>query len=81
MYSKHHVKDFVLGIMVGSTVGALSAMMYTTKKGHAIKRAAKVKYHEIENFVQKAVQNKGKVFQAAKKIRRKVARKAKKFTR
>ncbi len=48
---KHSGKDFLFGAMLGSTLGALSALILTTEKGHKIKRELIDKYHEFEDAV------------------------------
>jgi len=64
MEDENHGKDFLLGAMIGSTVGALSAMMFTTKKGHNIQKDLLDKYHEFEGVIKKYA--KGKTSQARK---------------
>ena len=74
---KKHGKDFLLGAMLGSTLGALTAMMFTTKKGHKIQDDLMDKYHEFEDHV-KAYSQAGKrkakrmMGQIGQKVRRKV---------
>ena len=59
--------------MLGSTLGALTAMMFTTKKGNQVKEEFLDQYHEFEGRV-KGYANKNKrkakraVKQAAKNI-------------
>jgi gas vesicle protein len=76
---KKHGKDFLLGAMLGSTLGALTAMMFTTKKGHEIQDDLMDKYHEFEDQI-KAYSAKGKrkvkraMNHLAKKAHKKVKR-------
>jgi gas vesicle protein len=58
MKKKHPGRNFMLGAMLGSTIGAVSAMLFTTKKGNAIKKNAMNTLHEFENNVKKAFHKK-----------------------
>lgn len=63
----------MLGAMIGSTVGALSTVMLTTKKGHKLQKAAMQKLHEFEGYVKRLVRGgKKEAAKAMNKIRRKV---------
>lgn len=78
MRNKHSGKDFVLGAMVGSTIGALSAMMLTTKQGHKVKEELIDKYHELEDIMKGYVKsNKRKATHALKKIAKNIDKKIK----
>ena len=67
----HGGRSFMLGAMLGSTVGAISTMMFTTKKGHSFKKHAMEKLHEFEGLVKKLVhKNKRKVMGAVKTLKR-----------
>lgn len=81
---KKHGKDFLLGAMLGSTLGALTALMFTTKKGHKIQKDLKDKYHEFEDVVKeyaKSNERKAKkaMDQVTKNIEKKIQRAKKKI--
>ena len=57
---EHPGRDFLVGAMIGSTLGALTAMMFTTKKGHRIQKDMVDKYHEIEEIMKGYVDGKKK---------------------
>ena len=66
----------MLGAMIGSTIGALSTVMLTTKKGHKLQKAAMHKLHEFEGYVKRLVRGgKKEAAKAVNKIRRSVRRK------
>jgi len=76
MAKQHHGKQFILGAMLGSTVGALSAIMFTTKKGHAFQKNAMGKLHEFEKYLKQFIsKNKGKVMTTMKKVHKIAKRK------
>jgi gas vesicle protein len=58
MKKKHPGRNFMLGTMIGSAIGAVSAMLFTTKKGNAIKKQAMTTLHEFEHSVKKAFHKK-----------------------
>ncbi|MGB7978699.1 MAG: YtxH domain-containing protein [Chlamydiales bacterium] len=81
MYRDDHPgRDFLLGAMIGSTLGALTAMMFTTKTGHKIQHDMAGKYQKIENMMRGYVhggkrrvkQKLGKIAKRAKKKLHKV---------
>lgn len=75
-------KDFLIGAMIGSTVGALSAMMFTTKKGHQIQGEIAEKYHDVEKLVKSyAFGQKRKVKKAVRKAKRTVKKVRRKLKR
>lgn len=75
MSKKHPGRQFMLGAMIGSTIGAVSAMMFTTKKGHQIQKNAMHKLHEFEAHLKGLVQkNKSQVKRLVHKSKRKVAK-------
>ncbi|HSX10305.1 MAG TPA: YtxH domain-containing protein [Chlamydiales bacterium] len=79
---KKHGKDFLVGAMLGSTLGALTAMMFTTKKGHQIQEDLIEKYHEFEDHVKAyAKSNKRKARHAMGKIAKNIEKKIKKAER
>ncbi len=65
---ERHGKDFLFGAMLGSTLGALTALMFTTKKGHKIQHQLMDKYHEFEEVVRHYAD--GKTRQAKRMARR-----------
>lgn len=74
-------KDFLVGAMIGSTLGALTAMMFGTKKGHKLQKDMAAKYNEFEGMMKGYIQGKKakvkhEMGQIAKKTKRKI-RKAK----
>lgn len=80
MFNDDHTgKDFIVGAMIGSTLGALTAAMFTTKKGHKVQKDIASKYHELEGIMKKYVNGKkrkvkNRVRKVAKKARSKVKR-------
>ncbi len=48
----HPGRSFVLGAMIGSTLGALTAAALTSKKGSKIKKQLMSKYHEFDTMMQ-----------------------------
>lgn len=79
---RKHGKDFLVGAMLGSTLGALTALMFTTKKGNKIKRELVEKYHEFEKQVRVyAKHNERKAKHALNKIAKNIDKKIKKAKR
>jgi gas vesicle protein len=83
MTKKHPERKFILGAMLGSAIGAVSAMMFTTKKGQAIKKNAMQKLHQFENYVVNSVNKKKThvkrlVSHGKKQVMKHIAKKAKK---
>ena len=82
MHKKHGGKDFLLGAMLGSTLGALTAMMFTTKKGHEIQDDLMDKYHEFEDQIKAySTVGKRKAKRAMNQISKKIQKKAKRVKR
>lgn len=82
MNNEHHGKDFLVGAMVGSTLGAITALMFSTKKGHKIQHQLVDKYHDFEKALRHYTH--GKTRQAkrmAKRTIKKAKRKAKRVVR
>lgn len=70
-------KGFVLGAMLGSTLGALTAMVFT-KKGRKIRENLMHQCHELGNKVKRtASKNKRKAKQAMSRIAKKIEKKIK----
>jgi gas vesicle protein len=68
---KHPGRQFLLGAVLGSTVGAISAMMFTTKKGNSFKKHAMAKLHDFEGYMRKMISHKKRtILKKAKKIGR-----------
>jgi gas vesicle protein len=67
---RHHGRDFILGAVLGSSLGALTAVMMGSKKGHKIQKEMVNKYREFEKMV------KGYAKKQEKNVKR-VVRKAK----
>lgn len=79
---RKHGKDFLVGAMLGSTLGALTALMFTTKKGHKIKEDLVEKYHEFEKHVKAyAKNNQKKAKHALNKFAKNIDKKIKKAKR
>lgn len=82
MSKDHTGRDFFVGAMIGSTIGALAAAMFGTKKGHKLQKDMAEKYHDFEGVVKSYIHGKqrkvkrevGKIKQKAKKKVRKVKR-------
>ena len=71
----------MLGAMLGSTIGAVSAMMFTTKKGHSIQKNAMHKLHEFENYIKGLIhRNKGHVKRLVSNGKKKVVKTMKRFS-
>lgn len=51
MRKHHRGGGFVFGAVIGSSLGALTAFLFATKKGHIIQKAITAKYHEMEDAV------------------------------
>lgn len=47
MSKEYNKTDFVLGAMIGGTLAAFSAMMFTTKKGRSVRRQIMNRYNEL----------------------------------
>lgn len=69
---KHHGNPFMIGAMLGSAIGAVSAMLFS-KKGHPIQKNAMKKWHQFETYIKEFVSKKKKT--PTKKRRKAVARK------
>jgi len=79
---KKHGKDFLFGAMLGSTLGALTAMMFTTKKGHEIQEDLMEKYHEFEDHIKSYTKtNKRKAKHAINQIAKNIEKKIKRAKR
>lgn len=85
---EHHGKDFFIGAMIGSTLGALTAAMFTTKKGDKIRQKLQLqfmdKYHEFEEMIKhyaisKKQEAKAAVRKAARRADRKIQQTAKRI--
>jgi gas vesicle protein len=48
MFNNNKTQDFILGAVIGGTVGALTTMLFTTKKGKELRKNIADKYHELE---------------------------------
>ncbi len=74
--AKHHPgRNFMLGAVIGSTIGAVSAMMLS-KKGNSFQKHAKHVYHELESNMKKFVtKHKPKAVKVMKKIQKAAKRK------
>lgn len=69
MYGNTKQHDFLWGALVGGSVAALTALLFTTKKGKEIQRQIGDAYHELENSIKNtASQAKDKVEQAKDKV-------------
>ena len=82
MKKKHPGRNFMLGAMLGSTIGAVSAMLFTTKKGNSIKKNAMNTLHEFENNVKRAFhKKKSGVKRHVHRVKRKVLHTVKHMTK
>jgi gas vesicle protein len=69
MTKKHSGKQFLLGAMIGSSIGALSVLMLKTKKGSTLQKNAVRKLHAFENYIERFVSGgKEKVAKTVKTI-------------
>lgn len=51
MNTNNRKQDFIWGAVIGSAVGALTTMLFTTKKGKQIRQDIADKYHDFENGI------------------------------
>ncbi len=65
MRRNHNQRNFMFGAMLGSTLGALTALMFTTKKGHRIQKDVADKFHEFEGIVKSYAKGQKKTAQRA----------------
>lgn len=64
--------------MLGSAIGAIAAMLFTTKKGHSIQDNLLSQYRTFEGKVKKSARHhKQKAQRAAKQIAKHIAKKIK----
>jgi gas vesicle protein len=76
--NEHPGRNFLLGAVIGSSLGALTALMFTTEKGQKIKKELIKKYPEIQHMMQSFAHHPHRTIKAAaKKVKRRVASKAK----
>lgn len=76
MSNHHHQKDFFWGAMIGGALGALTAMVFTTKKGKEIQKEILGKYNDLtDTVVGYANSKKKKVKSQLKKYANKAERK------
>ena len=57
MFSNHNSQDFIIGAVIGSTMGVLATMLFTTKKGKEIRKNIADKYHELEEGIKDTAEN------------------------
>lgn len=73
---EHNYKDFFAGAVLGGTLGAISALMFT-EKGKQIQKELMHKYHEFgDHFVHYQKSKAHKVRRSAKRVARRVSKKA-----
>lgn len=78
MHKGHQGRNFFVGAMLGSALGALTAMVFTTKKGHKIKQNLLNQYHEFEGKVKKSAnKNKRKAKRVVSRIAKNIEKKLK----
>jgi gas vesicle protein len=78
----HAGKDFFIGAMIGSTLGALTAAMFGTKKGHKFQKDMADKYHDFEGMLKGYVNGKKRqVKREYKKITEMATKKVRKVKR
>ncbi|MGH2640023.1 MAG: YtxH domain-containing protein [Rhabdochlamydiaceae bacterium] len=75
MFGSHKVQDFIMGAFVGSAMGALATLLFTTQKGKQIRQTIADKYHELEEGLKSTAEN---VEEAAESTVKKAASKVKK---
>ena len=75
---KHHGNHFMLGAMLGSAVGAVSAVLFS-KKGRSIQKNAKHKINQFENYIKGLMSKEKKPSVKSKKMRKAAPRKRKKL--
>ncbi len=57
MFNNHKTQDFILGAVIGGTVGALTTMLFTTKKGKELRKNIADKYHELEENLKETAED------------------------
>ncbi|HSX04756.1 MAG TPA: YtxH domain-containing protein [Rhabdochlamydiaceae bacterium] len=53
----HHLRDFLLGTVIGGALGALTTSAFTTKKGHKVQKKLAGAYHDFEHVIKSFVKN------------------------
>lgn len=77
--NEHSGRNFLLGAMIGSSLGALTALMFTTEKGQKIKKDLIKKYPELRQMIHAFAHHPDKTIKAAaKKMKKRAASRGKK---
>lgn len=76
---EHNYKDFFTGAILGSTLGAAAALMFT-EKGKKIQKELMHKYHDVEKYFDHFQKSAAKKLKkpAVKRVVNKLVKKAKK---
>ncbi|MFI5334496.1 MAG: YtxH domain-containing protein [Chlamydiales bacterium] len=82
---KRHNNHFLLGALIGGSLGAVSSFLFNSKKGQLVKKQLAAKYNEMSKIAQdyvkksavKAKTTARKTAGKAKAVRKKVKRKLK----
>jgi len=74
---ERHYKEFFMGAVVGSTLGAMTALLLTTEEGKKLKKTLMHKFHALEK-TPGMIQVKNKI---KAKLRSKTKQKTKRFSR
>ncbi len=73
---KHHSNKFLIGALVGSTVAALTTLLFSTQEGKKIQKKMMKKYHELSSkngmFAHGYASLKKNIVKAERKVKRKV---------
>lgn len=59
-HSDNHSGNFIIGAVVGGVLGAMTAMLFTTKQGKVVQETAMDKYHDIEKMAKKLIHKRAK---------------------
>ena len=60
MKHSNHPNGFIIGAVVGSVLGAMATMLFTTDQGKKVKHEAMKRYHDFEGVAKKLIQTRYK---------------------
>lgn len=66
-HSEHSHNGFIVGAVVGSVLGAMATMLFTTNQGRKIQHEAVEKYHDFEKMAKNLVHSRAKKINRHKK--------------
>jgi len=56
MFENHKTQDFFWGALIGGAIGTLATMLFTTQKGHQIRKKIADKYNDLEEGIRDKAQ-------------------------